>query len=108
MPGPGAIPGPITDGKDFNYFNKIVVTDTTFPTVPQAIIAFKGPQHLTFMLESGAFLEYSFNGTTVHGDMTTATSSATLDFLTRTNKLIWFRVPSGSATVRVEAWHIGL
>lgn len=108
MPGVGAVPGPVTLGKDFNYFEKIVVTDTAFPTVPQGVIRFRGPQHLTFILETGTSVEYSFNGTTVHGDMTAATSSEQLDFLTRPNKKIWFRVPSGSATVRVEAWHIGV
>jgi hypothetical protein len=108
MPGVGAVPGPVTLGKDFNFFEKIVVTETSFPTEPQGVIRFRGPQHLTFMLEAGTSVEYSFNGTTVHGDMTSGTSSAALDFLTRSNKKIWFRVISGSSTVRVEAWHIGV
>lgn len=108
MPGVGAIPGPVTLGKDFNYFEKLVITDTSFPTEPQAVIRFRGPQHLSFILETGSTVEYSFNGNTLHGDMTASTPSATLDFLMRTNKKIWFRVPSGSATVRVEAWHPGV
>ena len=108
MPGVGATAGPVTLGRDFNFFEKPVISVTDFPEEPQIVIRFKGPQHLTFMLESGSAVEYSFNGTTVHGDMTTSTSSATLDFLTRSNKKIWFRVASGSSTVRVEAWHIGV
>jgi hypothetical protein len=107
MPGPGAVAGPVTLGKDFNYFSKIAVTDTEFPEIPQVVILFRGPQRLTFILEIGATVEYSFNGTTLHGDMTDATPSEKLEFVTRSNKKIWFR-SSGGATVRVEAWHIGV
>lgn len=95
---------PITDGKDFNYFQNIVIgASAAFPNDPQAQITFRGPQKLRFDLVAGASLEYSFNGNTVHGDMTAATNTATLDFHVRNNKLIWFR-STGGATVRVEAY----
>ncbi len=108
MPGVGAIPGPVTLGKDFNHFQKLVVSDTSFPEEPQVVIRFRGPQRLSFILEAGTTIEYSFNGNTLHGDMTASTPSEKLEFITRPNKKIWFRVLSGSSTVRVEAWHIGV
>ncbi len=98
--------GPITTGKDFNYFQEISVTDTTFPSEPQVKITFRGPQKLRFILESGTNVEYSFNGDNgkIHGNLKTAISND-LYFDTRNNKFIWFRC-SASATVRIEAWGI--
>jgi len=106
--GPGATPSAITDGKDFNFFDKLVITATSFQNEADVVIRFRGPQRLHFSLEAGTTVEYSFNGNTVHGDMTTSQASAERDFGVRAGKKIWFRVPSGSATVRVEAWHIGV
>jgi hypothetical protein len=95
--------GPITTGKDFNYYSSLVISGAAFPDSPQAQISFRGPQKLRFDLTAGTTLEYSFNGNTVHGNMTVATNTATLDFHVRNNKFIWFR-SSGGATVRVEAY----
>jgi hypothetical protein len=100
------MPGPIVNGKDFNYFQEVNIATASFPTEPQVQIAFRGAQRLTFILESGTNVEYSFNGNTVHGNMKTGISN-NLNFDIRNNKLIWFRC-SGGATVRVEAWHIGV
>lgn len=52
-------------------------------------------------------VEYSFDGTTVHGDLVPTKPSASLEFKNRTVSLIWFRLKTGSTgpvTVRVEAW----
>lgn len=99
--------GPITIGKDFNFFSKVTVDFETYPSVPQALITFRGPQNLRFILESGGPVEYNFNGQDIaHGDMTISTTSADLIFDRRYNKQIWFRLASGGSTavVRVEAY----
>jgi hypothetical protein len=94
-------------GRDFNFFNKVTVTWSTFGGntdgyAPDLIITF--PTYtVTFQLESGGPVQYSFNGHTIHGDMTTGLPSASLTFQNRVISKIWFK---GSGTVRVEAWGI--
>lgn len=97
-----------TYGRDFNFFQKLTVVATNFGDQsvdgyqPDMVITF--PTYtVTFQLESGGPVQYSFNGTTVHGDMTSGKSSATLIFENRTISKIWFK---GSGVVRVEAWAI--
>jgi hypothetical protein len=87
---------------DYNFFDKLslAISDGYFPDVPQITIPFP-VQAATFQLESGGPLEYSFNGTTLHGDMTSGESSASLLFTNRSILYVWFR---GSGTVRIEAW----
>lgn len=96
-------------GKDFNYFTKISVTGAAFGDQSDAAIAF--PIRCLTLLNEGTTLshviEYSFNGTHVHGDMTPTKSSAFLSFEDRAVSGIWFRVKTGSSgpiIVRVEAW----
>ncbi len=98
--------GPITDGKDFNYFTKLVISTPTFPSTPQVVINFKGQEGLTLNNEtSGGVVEYSFNGTTLHGEMDGSKTSKDLKWDHRRVSKIWFRLKSGSAsTIRVEAW----
>ena len=99
---PGA---PITFGKDYNFFQKITVTaGASFNTDADIIIWF--PTYtVTFQLESGGPVQYSFNGATTHGDMTAGTTglinSNSLVFQNRVISKIWFK---GSGVVRVEAW----
>lgn len=86
----------------YNYFSVINVSGTDFPTDPQVQIGFM-PDMITFLNRGGNKLEYSFDGTTVHGDMDTSDASKSLAF-SRVEVDIWFRAPAGSSTVRVEAW----
>lgn len=97
-----------THGRDFNFFTKLTVSTVSFGGSsvdgyqPDTVITF--PTYaVTFQLESGSSVEYSFNGTTVHGDMTSGKASATLIFENRVISKIWFR---GTGVVRVEAWAI--
>lgn len=99
-------PSPILLGKDFNYFKRFSVTNTSFPTEPQVIITFRGPQRLIFTIETGT-VEYSFNGNTLHGDLVGGTERGKMEFITRPNKKIWFRA-SSSVEITVEAYHIGV
>lgn len=102
---PGMPLDPITTGKDYNYFKRFSVTDTTFPSIPQVFIAFRGPQRLIFTIETGT-VEYSFNGNTLHGDLVGGTERGKMEFITRPNKQIWFRA-SAAAEITVEAYHVG-
>lgn len=92
----------ITWGEDFNYFQKITVSNSNFNTNSDMLIPFM-TQTVTFFLEGTGTLSYSFNGNTVHGDMTNGQSSATLTFENRVISKIWFK---GTGTVRVEAWSV--
>lgn len=106
-----------TQGRDFNFFEKRTVTWTQFGAPdgytttdgygPDMIITFP-TQGLIFINETDATtIQYSFNGTTVHGELVGgATSpSRSLTFNNRVASLIWFRISNGaSATVSVQAW----
>lgn len=91
---------PIDYGKDYNFYTKITVSNVNFNTNCDKLIKIPTTS-VTFQLESGTRVEYSFNGLTVHGDMTSGKTSASLNFLNRTVSKIWFR---GDGYVRIEAW----
>ena len=83
--------GKITYGRDFNYYQKATIVATNFgdQTVdgyqPDMVITF--PTYtVTFQLESGGPLQYSFNGNTVHGDMIIGKPSQSLVFQDRDRK----------------------
>ena len=101
---------PVTEGKDFNYFKEFSVIHDHFPDSPdenpQVIIRFRGNQNLKLMILDAGKVEYSFNGSTVHGTLEFGKSNASLDFLNRANKKIWFRYITNTPTVRVEAWRV--
>jgi hypothetical protein len=106
MTGPLDPGAPITYGRDFNFFKKITVANTTFNTDADIIITFP-TQTVTFQLESGGGVQYSFNGNTVHGDLNAPSGglifSSNLTFQNRVISKIWF-LASGSSVVRIEAW----
>jgi hypothetical protein len=104
--------GPITYGRDFNFFQEVTPGSSgaaTFAFDCDAVITF--PSYtVTFWLPatggSAGQLQYSFNGNTVHGtlDSTGLTAPATLTFQNRQLCKIWFTTTGGSPVVRVEAW----
>jgi hypothetical protein len=103
--------GKITNGVDFNYFKRIVVTSTEFGSASDdyaadAFLNIKGGiKVLTLVNEGANTIEYSFNGNTIHGDLIPNTPTAALSFDNRTVSKIWFRVTAaGPSTIRVEAW----
>lgn len=96
---------PINYGKDFNYFRKLSVDlplDGYFSDECQILIPFS-TQTVTFQLENGGPIEYSFNGITCHGDMMDGYASENLTFENRVICKAWFR---GTGTIRIEAWSI--
>lgn len=92
---------PVTKGFDFNYFKKLTVSGGSFAASSDILIPFSTCT-VTFQLESGGPVQYSFNGNTIHGDMTATLPSANLIFENRVISKIWFK---GSGVVRIEAWH---
>jgi len=102
-----------TQGRDFNFFERMSVTWTSFGggssdgLGPDMVIRFS-TQGVFFLNEDTAdILEYSFNGTTVHGELNPALLSNGLAFDNRVICLIWFRIKSGSSgpiSIRVDAW----
>lgn len=104
MPGPASPFLPVVNGIDHNFFKKITINSNTFGATCDVILPFKGLITLSLQLEGSNPIEYSFNGNYLHGDMTSGKASATLLFTGRRVSKIWFRVPSGSSIIRVEAW----
>lgn len=104
-----------TQGFDFNFFQKVTVNWTThfgandgYTTAdgygPDLIITFP-TQGLIFSNSSGAIVEYSFNGNTIHGELATTGNRSILTFTNRVASLIWFRLQApGTSIVSVEAW----
>lgn len=106
-------------GRSFNFYKLIDVDWYQFGapdgfTVedgygPDIVIPFSttSVSFVNFEPLSTNAVEYSFNGTDVHGDITPQTPTAGLVFNNRKISLIWFRIKDGSSgpvTIRIEAW----
>jgi hypothetical protein len=87
----------------YNYFNVISVTETSFPATAQVNFTFS-TQGICLLNRSLVAVQYSFDGSTVHGDLNPDDASSGIFFDNRYESRIWFRVASGTATVRVEGW----
>jgi|SRR5271166_3978285 len=105
--------GYTTYGFDYNFFQKIAVSATTFGGSsidgyqPDTICPFTTQTVMFVNLGSGT-VEYSFNGNTVHGELNSANvNTVALTFQNRVISKIWFRVQTGSSgtiNVSVQAW----
>lgn len=96
-----------TLGYQHSQFAKITVTATAFATTPDFRCLIRGGMTgFSLSLFSGASLQYSFNGTDVHGDLfaTGGGGPAFVQFDNRAVDQIYFQVPSGTSVVRVECW----
>jgi hypothetical protein len=103
-----------TRGPDFNFFEKTDVSATTFGGdsvdgyQPDMIIPFS-TQSVIFINEGSGVVEYSLNGTTIHGELDSSGANSGFIFDNRVVSLIWFRVKTGSIgpiTVSVQAWAV--
>lgn len=104
--------GYTTLGYQRNFYQKVSITSSTFGGAsvtgqqPDVIITFN-TQGLQLLNLGAGVVEFSFNGTTVHGELNSSNPSAGLTFDNRPTSKIWFRVQSGSSgpiTVSVGAW----
>lgn len=99
-----------TNGKDYNFFQKVSVTSTTFGVVdgytPDVFITF--PTQSIMMLNEGTgVVEFSFNGGNLHGELDSTKASAGLTFDNRVVSKIFLRIKSGSSgpiVVSLYAW----
>lgn len=88
----------------FNYFQVIAADGYAFPDEPQAVFGFNS-QGFMFLNRGTHVVQYSFDGSTVHGDLNPADVSKGMSFDNRCECKVWFRGLDGYGTVRVEAWH---
>lgn len=96
---------PIILGKDYNFFQKVRITSDIFLEVADVVINITNQSGLSLINEGATLIEYSFNGNTLHGDLTPNTPSQGVIFDQRRVTAIWFRSPDGGANkVRIEAW----
>jgi len=104
--------GKTTYGRDWNFFEKVDVNWSTFGgnsvdgEQPDMVITFN-TQGIMLLNEGSGVVEFSFNGTTVHGELDSSKPTAGLIFDNRVVSKIFFRLKSGSAgpiTVSVNAW----
>ena len=95
---------PITYGKDYNFFQKVTVNPANFPDDSHISFNIKGIQSFSLVNEGDEVVEYSFNGNTLHGDLTPGTATEAIFFDNRVVSAIWFRTAVAGQVVRVEAW----
>jgi len=87
----------------YNYFSVLDVDGYAFPTEPQASFDFNS-QGFMFLNRGSHAIQYSFDGSTVHGDLNPLDASRGLTFDGRCECKAWFKGVDGYGTVRVEAW----
>lgn len=90
----------INYGYDHNYFKKLIITNANYNTNCDILIPFS-TYTVTFQLEAGSNIVYSFNGNHDAGDMTLNLPSQNLVFENRVISKIWFK---GNGTCRIESW----
>lgn len=94
----------IAQGKDYNFFQRLTVSNANFNTDSDVIFNYKGLPSFSLINEGSGIVEYSFNGTTLHGDLVPGTPSSSMTFNGRGYSQIWFRIKSGSpSNVRIES-----
>jgi len=98
--------GSLQRRKDSNFFQKYRVSSTSFEVVASWNFISIG---IALMVESNNrndVIQYSFDGETVHGDMTPTLPSEGIVFDNRFQSKVWFRraTPGDPVVVRVEAW----
>ena len=99
--------GKLLRRKSNNFFHKFHVSTTDFDD--HTVAWDFNSQGFSIMVESvndTDVVQYSFDGSTVHGDLTPGFSSQSLVFDERRANRIWFRLETEGdpVLVRVEAW----
>lgn len=98
-------------GRNYDFYEKINVTSGSFSNNSDVTISFPTNGLMLFNEDTGnKVVEYSFNGTTVAGELVSGATSPSrmLTFYNRKVLGIWFRLKTGSSgtvVVRVDAWN---
>jgi len=87
----------------YNYFGTILIDGYAFPEIPQAVFDFNS-QGFKFLNRGAYPIEYSFDGTHLHGDLNPADASKEMSFDGRCECKVFFRAKDGYGICRVEAW----
>jgi hypothetical protein len=102
-----------TVGRDFNFFQKVTCTWTTFGgdsasgQQPDLIITFPTQGILLLNETSSTVVQVSYNGLTVHDELNASLPSQGIAYDNRVISCIWFRLETGaSATISVRAWAV--
>ena len=91
----------------FNFFDRRSISTTTFTDhafswdfISAGIMLLNESENVADVVQ------YSFNGSDLHGDLRPGTVSAAIAFDSRHESKVYFRLASGAATliVRVETW----
>lgn len=86
---------------NYSYFEEVTVSTGSFPAQPQVVVTkARTPNNLMLVCRSGTDVEYSFNGTDLHGKIS---SGDQFTFLTRNVSKIFF---SGTGEVEVHVWGV--
>jgi hypothetical protein len=98
-------------GRNFNFFQKVTVTATTFGgtsvsgTQPDVIITFPTQGILLLNEDAAAVVQVSFNGNSVDDQLDPTLPSKGVAYDNRVVSTIWFKLVSGaSAVVSIRAW----
>ncbi len=98
--------GKKNQGRDFNFFVRQVVSNSSYNTSPDIIIPFQTKTGgVILSIEGTGTIEYSLNGNVAHGELTNGGNRQQIHFSNRSMSLMWLRVKSGSGlSIVVEAW----
>lgn len=98
-------------GRNYNFFQKITVTATTFGGSavdgyqPDVIITFPTQGLLLLNEDASNIVQVSFNGLTVDDELNPALPSKGIAYDNRVVSKIWLRMEVGSsAVVSIRAW----
>ena len=94
----------------FNFFNRINVNSVNFSDhVASFGFISSGISFINSSALSSDIVEYSFDGSTLHGDLVPSDTSSALAFDNRFESRVWFRLKTDGpqVNIRVEAWAIG-
>jgi len=80
---------------------KSVTVSAAFTTTADVIVPIRNPMGFMFVCTSGTNIEYSFDGSTVHGRIS---ANQIFQFQNRNESTMWFR---GTGAVDVHVWATG-
>jgi hypothetical protein len=101
--------GPINYGHDFNFFDKITVTNTIFNATADSFIPFVTQGVILLNETASTVVQVSFNGTTIHDELDSSNlfSHGGFEYNNRVVGKIWLKIGTGaSAVVSIRAWAV--
>jgi hypothetical protein len=83
----------------YNKFQIVSISGVSdFPVAEDILVDFRGIRHIMFVCTDGTNVEYSFDGTNIHGRIS---EDQTFNFGLRNESKIWFR---GTGSIDVHVW----